>query len=111
MWLKKSFSSDAFLSAPKCLLFILLSQLDKILGLCTKELLQTPSELGDIVAQSQQGRILTKIPMKFHWIETMEFHEKPSVVDSETLYLRAQLELEGVLWCKVRIFYLTKMVG
>ena len=35
--------------------------------------------------------------MKFHWIETMDFHEKTSVVDSETLYLRAQMELEGVL--------------
>ena len=41
--------------------------------------------------------------MKFHWIETMDFHEKPSVVDSETLYLRAQMELEGVLGLKVRL--------
>ena len=98
---KTTFSSGEFLIVPCFLQFIPSSYLDKILGLCTKELLQTPSELGDTVSQSRQGGIHTKIPMKLHWVETLGFDEKSRVADFETLYLRAQMEFGGVLWCKV----------
>ena len=37
-----------------------LTALGKILGLCTRELLQTPSELGDTVSQSQQPLIFNQ---------------------------------------------------
>ena len=76
----------------------------KILGLCTKELLRTPSEPGDTASQSRQRGIHAKIPMKLHWVETLHFHEKSRIVDFETLYLRAEMEFGGVLWSKVRVF-------
>ena len=107
----RTFLSDVFLSVRTCPLFTLSSKLAKILVLWTKELLQTPSELGDTVSQSRQCGIHAKIPMKLHWVETLDFHEKSRVADFETLYLRAQMEFGGALWCKVRVFYLTKMVG
>ena len=64
---------------------------------CTQALRLTPSELEDTVSQSRQCRIHAKIPMTLHWVQTLDFHGKSSVVDFETLYLRAQMELEGVL--------------
>ena len=85
-------------------MFTLPSYLAKILGVCTIELLQTPSESGDTVSQSRQGGIHAKIPMKLHWVETLDFHEKSRVDDFETLYLRAQMEFGGVLCCKVQVF-------
>ena len=49
--------------------------------------------------------------MKLHWVQTLDFHEKSRVVNFETLYLRAQVELEGVLVLKVRLRELVGAVG
>ena len=54
---------------------------------------------------------MPNIPMKLHWVQTLDFHEKSRVFDFETLYLRAQMELEGVLGLKVRLRELVGAVG
>ena len=100
----KSFLPDGFLSAHSSLLFIQSSLLDEILGLCTKELLQTPSDLGDTVSQSRQPVIFHENPVSQSNEISLRFWEGFDVVDFQTLYLRAQMEFEGVLWCKVRVF-------
>ena len=63
----------------------------------SQELLLTPSEVEDTVSRN------AKIPMKLHWVQTLIFHEKSRVFDFETMYLRAQMKLEGVLGLKVRL--------
>ena len=67
---KKTFLSHAFGSVSGCLLFSLSSQLAKILGLCTKEHLLTPSEFEDMPSGSSK---FDEIPdarnslCKLHW--------------------------------------------
>ena len=62
----------------------------------TKELLQTPSELRDTVSQSWTLG-------KFQWnslvMRQWNLIRISLVVNFVTLYLRAQMEFEGVLWC------------
>ena len=80
-------------------------------GLSVQELLLTPSELRDTVSQSRQGRILAKIPMKLHWDQTVDFEGKSRVFNFKSLYLRTQMELERVLWLKVRLRELVRPLG
>ena len=56
-------------------------------------------------------------PMKFEDVarnslcNTLRFWHGFDLIVFEILYLRAQMELEGVLWCKVRLRELVGAVG
>ena len=63
------------------------------------------------MSQSRQPVIFHEKPVSQSNEMSLEFWEGFVVVAFETLYLRAQMEFEVVLWCKVRVFYLTKMLG
>ena len=108
---KKTVGFNFSLKLPMDLLIIPAVQLAHGAGLWVQELLLTPSELRDTVSQSRQGRILAKIPMKLHWDQTVDFEEKSRVFNFKSLYLRAQMELERVLWLKVRLHELVRPLG
>ena len=63
------------------------------------------------MSQSRQPLIFHENPVSQSNEISLRFWEVFDVVDFQTLYLRAQMEFEGVLWCKLRLFYLTKMLG
>ena len=66
-------------------------------GLRAQGRLLTPSELGDTVSQSRQHLIFHENPVSEPNVMSLGFWHGFDLADFETLYLRGQMELEGIL--------------
>ena len=64
---------------------------------CIIARLLTPSELGDTVSKSRQLLIFHENPVSEPNVTSLGFWHGFDLADFETLYLRGQMELEGVL--------------
>ena len=108
---KKTVDFHFFLMHDINFWIVLALQLAHGAGLRAQELLLTPSELRDTVSRSWKPLIFHQNPVSHPIVISLGFSWRSGLVKFEGRYLGAQMEFGGVLWCKVRVFYPTKMVG